>query len=45
MFKTLGILLLTLVLASCASRPDFDVRTQNVMYKDLTETVATLRLH
>ena len=37
MFKTLGILLLTLVLASCASRPDFDVRTQNVMYKDLTE--------
>ena len=39
MFKTIGILLLTLLLASCASRPDldFDVRNQNIQYKDLTE--------
>ena len=38
MFRTLGILLLTLALASCASRPDldFDVRNQNIQYKDLT---------
>ena len=38
MFKTIGILLLTFLLASCASRPDldFDVRNQNIQYKDLT---------
>ena len=39
MFKTIGILLLTLLLASCASKPDldFDVRKQSIQYKDLTE--------
>ncbi len=37
MFKTIGIFLLTLLLVSCASTPDFDVRTQTVAYKDLTE--------
>ena len=37
MFKSIGILLLTLLLVSCAGRPDFDVRPQQVMYKDLTE--------
>ena len=39
MFKTIGILLLTFLLASCASRPDldFDVRNQSIQYKDLTE--------
>ena len=39
MFKVIGILLLTLFLASCASRPDldFDVRNQSIQYKDLTE--------
>jgi len=37
MFKTIGILLLTLMLVSCASSPDFNVRTQKVAYKDLTE--------
>ena len=38
MFRALGILLLTLALASCAGRPDldFDVRNQNIQYKDLT---------
>jgi len=37
MLKTIGIFLLTLLLVSCASSPDFDVRTQTVAYKDLTE--------
>ena len=39
MFKVIGILLLTLFLANCASRPDldFDVRNQSIQYKDLTE--------
>lgn len=37
MFRLIGIFLLTLFLASCASTPDFDVRTQTVAYKDLTE--------
>ena len=39
MFKTIGVLLLTLLLASCATKPDldFDVRNQNIQYKDLTE--------
>ena len=37
MFRIIGIFLLTLFLASCASTPDFDVRTQTVAYKDLTE--------
>ena len=37
MFRTIGIFLLTLFLASCASTPDFDVRTQTVSYKSLTE--------
>ena len=36
MLKSIGILLLTLLLVSCAGRPDFDVRTQPVQYKDLT---------
>ena len=37
MFKYIGIFLLTLLLVSCASTPDFDIRTQTVAYKDLTE--------
>jgi curli production assembly/transport component CsgG len=37
MFRTIGIFLLTLLLVSCAGKPDFDVRTQPVLYKDLTE--------
>ena len=37
MLRIIGIFLLTLFLASCASTPDFDVRTQTVAYKDLTE--------
>jgi curli production assembly/transport component CsgG len=37
MFRTIGIFLLTLFLASCAGRPDFDVKTQSVSYKSLTE--------
>ena len=36
MFRSIVILLLTLLLVSCAGRPDFDVRTQPVQYKDLT---------
>ena len=37
MLRAIGIFLLTLLLVSCAGRPDFDVRTQPVQYKDLTE--------
>ena len=37
MFKYIGIFLLTLLLVSCASKPDFDVRTSPVLYKNLTE--------
>ena len=37
MFKYIGIFLLTLLLVSCAGKPDFDVRTQQVMYKDLVK--------
>ena len=36
MLKSIGILLLTLLLVSCAGWPDFDVRTQTVAYKDLS---------
>ena len=35
MFKYIGIFLLSLLLVSCASNPDFDVRTQPIQYKDL----------
>ena len=37
MFKYIGIFLLTLLLVSCAGKPDFDVRSQPVLYKELTE--------
>ena len=37
MFKYIGIFLLTLLLVSCAGKPDFDVRSQSVLYKELTE--------
>ena len=39
MFKIIGLLLLTLFLTNCATKPDldFDVRNQAVQYKDLTE--------
>ena len=37
MFKYIGIFLLTLLLVSCACKPDFDVRSQPVLYKELTE--------
>tara|TARA_R100001443_G_scaffold49878_3_gene62161 strand:+ start:515 stop:1540 length:1026 start_codon:yes stop_codon:yes gene_type:complete len=40
MLKTVGILLLAFLLASCAGRPDFDVRTQTVSYKDLVKVDA-----
>ena len=33
----IAIIFLTFLLVSCASTPDFDVRTQTVAYKDLTE--------
>ena len=36
MFKYIGIILLALLLASCAGKPKFDVRTQTVAYKDLS---------
>ena len=35
MFKYIGIFLLTLLLVSCAGKPDFDVRIADVAYKDL----------
>ena len=37
MLRTIGIFLLTLLLVSCAGKPDFDIRTQPVQYKELTE--------
>ena len=37
MFRSIVILLLTLLLVSCAVKPDFDVRSQPVLYKELTE--------
>ena len=37
MFRSIVILLLTLLLVSCAGKPDFDIRTQPVQYKELTE--------
>ena len=37
MFRSIVILLLTLLLVSCAGKPDFDVRSQPVLYKELTE--------
>ena len=40
MLKTVGILLLAFLLASCAGKPDFDVRTQTVSYKDLVKVDA-----
>ena len=36
MFKSIVVFLLALLLVSCAGKPDFDVRTQPVMYKNLT---------
>ena len=35
MFRTLAIFLLTLLLVSCAGKPDFDVRTQPNKYKEI----------
>ena len=35
MFKYIGIFLLSLMLVGCASKAKFDVRTQQVAYKDL----------
>ena len=35
MFKYIGIFLLTLLLVGCAAKPDFDVRKQQIQYKDL----------
>ena len=37
MFRSIVIFLLTLLLVSCAGKPDFDVRSQSVLYKELTE--------
>ena len=37
MFKSIVVFLLALLLVICAGKPDFDVRTQTVAYKDLTE--------
>ena len=36
MFKYIGIFLLSLMLVGCATKANFDVRTQKVAYKDLT---------
>mgnify|MGYP001431716733 CR=1 FL=1 len=36
MIKYIGIFLLALLLAGCAGKPKFDVRTQTVAYKDLS---------
>ena len=36
MFKYIGIFLLSLMLVGCATKTNFDVRTQKVAYKDLT---------
>ena len=36
MFKYIGIILLALLMAGCAGKPKFDVRTQTVAYKDLS---------
>ena len=36
MFKYIGIFLLSLMLVGCAGKPKFDVRTQTVAYKDLS---------
>ena len=35
MFKYIAIFLLTLLLVGCAAKPDFDVRKQQIQYKDL----------
>jgi len=35
MFRTLAIFLLTLLLVSCAGKPDFDVRKQTIKYKEI----------
>ncbi len=35
MFRTLVIFLLTLLLVSCAGKPDFDVRKQTIKYKEI----------
>ena len=35
MLRILSVFLLTLLLVGCAGRPDFDVRTQPIQYKDL----------
>jgi len=36
MFKYIGIILLALLMAGCATKPKFDIRTQTVAYKDLS---------
>ena len=36
MFKTISIILLSLILVGCAGKAKFDVRTQQVAYKDLS---------
>ena len=36
MFKYIGIFLLSLMLVGCAGKAKFDVRTQTVAYKDLS---------
>tara|TARA_B100000902_G_scaffold291450_1_gene277771 strand:- start:158 stop:1225 length:1068 start_codon:yes stop_codon:yes gene_type:complete len=36
MFKYIGIILLALLMAGCAGKPKFDIRTQTVAYKDLS---------
>ena len=36
MFKTISIILLSLILVGCAGKAKFDVRTQQVSYKDLS---------
>ena len=40
MFKYIGIFLLSLMLVGCATKAKFDVRTQQVAYKDLTSIKA-----